>query len=96
AILCLCPDIRFLIFDAHSQILAARSPYFAIVLFNNWVKRISFDEHRVPIILELLIAVNELILENLIDHLEDYLIEHYTKELEENFATQRKLHYAPK
>ncbi|KAG9286911.1 hypothetical protein G9A89_000040 [Geosiphon pyriformis] len=102
-------------FQSHSQILAARSPYFAIALSSNWVKRenntiifakpnispkifeiiliyiykgeISLDEHGVPIILELLVAADEFILENLIDPLEDYLIEHHSKELEENFVT---------
>ncbi|KAG9285286.1 hypothetical protein G9A89_001420 [Geosiphon pyriformis] len=48
---------------------------------------ISLNEHRPLTILELLIATDELILEKLINHLEDYLIEHHAKELEENFAT---------
>ncbi|KAG9305716.1 hypothetical protein G9A89_005114 [Geosiphon pyriformis] len=102
-------------FHVHSQILAARSSYFAIALSGDWVKRenntiifskpnispdifdvilryiysgeISLNEHGPLTILELLIAADELILEKLIDHLEDYLIEHYAKELEENFAT---------
>ncbi|KAG9289094.1 hypothetical protein G9A89_022403 [Geosiphon pyriformis] len=107
------PDIRT--FHVHSQILAARSSYFAIALFSNCVKRenntivlskpnisphifemilryiysdeISLNEHGVLKILELLIAADEFILEHLIDHLEDYLVEHHAKELEENFAT---------
>ncbi|KAG9302999.1 hypothetical protein G9A89_006216 [Geosiphon pyriformis] len=110
------PNIRT--FQAHSQILAARSPYFAVALSSNWVKRenntiifskpnispnifeiilryiyngeISLDEHRLPTILEFLVTADELILENLIDYLEDYLIEHRAKELEENFATLQK------
>ncbi|KAG9297437.1 hypothetical protein G9A89_020838 [Geosiphon pyriformis] len=105
-------------FRAHSQILAARSPYFTVAFSNKWVKRdnntiifakpnistdifekiiryiyngeISLDEHQVPIILELLVAADELILENLIDHLEDYLIEHHAKELEKNFVTLQR------
>ncbi|KAG9299151.1 hypothetical protein G9A89_002522 [Geosiphon pyriformis] len=110
------PDIRT--FYAHSQILAARSPYFAVALSSNWIKRenniiifpkpnispkifeiilryiyngeISLDKHGVPTILELLVTADELILENIIDHLEDYLIENRAKELEENFATLQK------
>ncbi|KAG9294776.1 hypothetical protein G9A89_004051 [Geosiphon pyriformis] len=105
-------------FQAHSQILAARSPYFAVALSSNWIKRenntiifakpnislnifevilryiyngeISLDKHEVTTILELLIIADELILENFIEHLEDYLIEHRAKELEENFATLHK------
>ncbi|KAG9292154.1 hypothetical protein G9A89_005298 [Geosiphon pyriformis] len=107
------PNIRT--FHVHSQILAARSSYFAIALSNDWVKRenntivfskpnisphifevilryiysgeISLNEHGVLTILELLIAADELILENLINHLEDYLIGQQAKELKENFAT---------
>ncbi|KAG9302531.1 hypothetical protein G9A89_007235 [Geosiphon pyriformis] len=110
------PNIRT--FQAHSQILAARSPYFAVALSSNWIKRenniiifpkpnispkifeiilryiyngeISLDKHGVPTILEVLVTADELILENMIDHLEDYLIEHRAKELEENFATLQK------
>ncbi|KAG9299150.1 hypothetical protein G9A89_002521 [Geosiphon pyriformis] len=110
------PNIRT--FHAHSQILAARSPYFAVALSSNWIKRenniiifpkpnispkifeiilryiyngeISLDKHGVPTILELLVTADELILENIIDHLEDYLIENRAKELEENFATLQK------
>ncbi|KAG9288256.1 hypothetical protein G9A89_021287 [Geosiphon pyriformis] len=51
---------------------------------------ISLDKHGVPTILELLVIADELILENFIDPLEDYLIEHHAKELEENFATLQK------
>ncbi|KAG9284686.1 hypothetical protein G9A89_003646 [Geosiphon pyriformis] len=108
-------------FRAHSQILAARLPYFTVAFSNKWVKRenntiifakpnistdifekiiryiyngeISLDEHGVPIILELLVVANELILENLIDHLEDYLIEYHAKDLEENFAILHKISY---
>ncbi|KAG9293260.1 hypothetical protein G9A89_010631 [Geosiphon pyriformis] len=107
------PNIK--IFHAHSQILAARSPYFAVALSSNWVKKenntiifakpnispkifdiilryiyngeISLDKHEVPTILELLVTADELILENLIDHLEDYLIEYNAEELEENIDT---------
>ncbi|KAG9292660.1 hypothetical protein G9A89_003411 [Geosiphon pyriformis] len=112
------PNIRT--FHAHSQILAARSPYFAVALSSNWIKRekntiifpkpnispkifeiilrqgyiyngeISLDKHGVPTILEVLVTADELILENIIDHLEDYLIENRAKELEENFATLQK------
>ncbi|KAG9292656.1 hypothetical protein G9A89_003407 [Geosiphon pyriformis] len=110
------PNIRT--FQAHSQILAARSPYFAVALSSNWIKRenntiilpkpnispkifeiilryiyngeISLDKHGVPTILEVLVTADELILENMIDHLEDYLIEHRAKELEVNFATLQK------
>ncbi|KAG9293401.1 hypothetical protein G9A89_006686 [Geosiphon pyriformis] len=110
------PNIRN--FHAHSQILAARSPYFAVALSSNWVKRenntiiftnpnispkifeitlryiyygeISLNEDGAPIILELLIAADELILENIIDPLEDYLIGHHLKELQENFVTWQK------
>ncbi|KAG9301466.1 hypothetical protein G9A89_018138 [Geosiphon pyriformis] len=110
------PNIRT--FHAHSQILAARSPYFAVALSGNWIKRenntiifnkpnispnifeiilryiyngeISLDKHAVPTILELLVTADELILEKIIDLLEDYLIEHHAKELEENFATLQK------
>ncbi|KAG9288259.1 hypothetical protein G9A89_021290 [Geosiphon pyriformis] len=110
------PNIRT--FQAHSQILAARSPYFAVALSSNCVKRenntiifdkpnispkifeiilryiyngeISLDKHGVPTILELLVIADELIPENFIDPLEEYLIEHHAKELEENFATLQK------
>ncbi|KAG9290980.1 hypothetical protein G9A89_000135 [Geosiphon pyriformis] len=102
-------------FHAHTQILAARSLYFAKALSNDSVKRenniiilantnisarifevilryiyngeISLKEHGILTILELLIAADELILKNLIDYLEEYLIENHTKELEENFAS---------
>ncbi|KAG9290163.1 hypothetical protein G9A89_010469 [Geosiphon pyriformis] len=105
-------------FHAHSQILAARSPYFAVALSSNWIKRekniiifpkpnispkifeiilryiyngeISLDKHGVPTILEFLVTADELILEDMIDHLEDYLIEHRAKELKENFTTLQK------
>ncbi|KAG9295297.1 hypothetical protein G9A89_021228 [Geosiphon pyriformis] len=110
------PNIRT--FQAHSQILAARSPYFAVALSSNWIKRenntiifskpnifpnifeiilryiyngeISLDKHEVTTILELLVIADELILENFIELLEEYLIEHHAKELEENFATLQK------
>ncbi|KAG9307825.1 hypothetical protein G9A89_023390 [Geosiphon pyriformis] len=110
------PNIRT--FHAHSQILAARSPYFAVALSSNWVKRenntiifakpnilpnifeiiltyiyngeISLDKHDVPTILQLLVTADELIIENLIDTVEDYLIEHHPKELEKSFATLHK------
>ncbi|KAG9298593.1 hypothetical protein G9A89_006582 [Geosiphon pyriformis] len=112
-------DIRT--FHAHSQILVAKSPYFAVALSRNWIKRenntfiftkpnffpklfkiilryiyndeISLDKHGVPTILELLATTDELILENIIDHLEDYLIKHRAKELEENFATLQKISF---
>ncbi|KAG9288260.1 hypothetical protein G9A89_021291 [Geosiphon pyriformis] len=45
---------------------------------------------KIPTILELLVIADELILENFIDPLEEYLIEHHAKELEENFATLQK------
>ncbi|KAG9305127.1 hypothetical protein G9A89_001237 [Geosiphon pyriformis] len=77
------PNIRT--FHGHSQILAARSPYFAI--YNG---EISLDKHGVSTILELLVTADELIPEKIIDPLEDYLIEHHAKELEENFATLQK------
>ncbi|KAG9301909.1 hypothetical protein G9A89_004589 [Geosiphon pyriformis] len=110
------PNIRT--FNAHSPILAARSPYFAVALSSNGIKRennaiifakpnispnifeiilryiyngeISLDKHGIPTILELLVTADELILENLIEHLEAYLIEHHVKELEENFAILQK------
>ncbi|KAG9297877.1 hypothetical protein G9A89_000639, partial [Geosiphon pyriformis] len=41
-------------------------------------------------ILEFLVTADELILENLIDLLEDYLIKHHAKELEKNFAILQK------
>ncbi|KAG9302967.1 hypothetical protein G9A89_022384 [Geosiphon pyriformis] len=41
--------------------------------------------------LKLLVTANELILENLIDLLEDYLIQHYAKELEKNFITLQNI-----
>ncbi|KAG9300188.1 hypothetical protein G9A89_002634 [Geosiphon pyriformis] len=105
-------------FHAHSQILAARSSYFAVALSSNWVKRenntiifskpnispqmfevilrhiysgeILLDEYEVPIIIELLVAADELIMEDLISHLEDYLIEQYEEEMKENFFTLRE------
>ncbi|KAG9294310.1 hypothetical protein G9A89_001815 [Geosiphon pyriformis] len=110
------PNIRT--FHAHSPILAARSPYFAVALSSNGIKRennpiifdkpnispkifeiilryiyngeISLDKHEVSTILELLVTADELILEKIIDPLEDYLIEHRAKELEENFAILQK------
>ncbi|KAG9302968.1 hypothetical protein G9A89_022385, partial [Geosiphon pyriformis] len=51
---------------------------------------ISFNKHEVLTILELLATADELILENFIEPLEDYLIEHHEKNLEENFATLQK------
>ncbi|KAG9298578.1 hypothetical protein G9A89_004286 [Geosiphon pyriformis] len=51
---------------------------------------ISLDKHKVSTILELLVTADELILENLIDHLEDYLIKHHAKEFEKNFAILQK------
>ncbi|KAG9291326.1 hypothetical protein G9A89_003978 [Geosiphon pyriformis] len=72
------PNIKT--FHAHSQILAAKSPYFAIAL-------------SMPTILELLVTADELILENLIDTIEDYLIEHHPKELEKSFATLHNISF---
>ncbi|KAG9297876.1 hypothetical protein G9A89_000638 [Geosiphon pyriformis] len=92
-------------FHAHTQILAARSLYFAKALSNDSVKRENnniilantnisariFEVIlRILTILELLIAADELILKNLIDYLQDYLIENHTKELEKNFASLHK------
>ncbi|KAG9306455.1 hypothetical protein G9A89_003565 [Geosiphon pyriformis] len=105
-------------FHAHSQILAARSSYFAVALSSNWVKRenntiifskpnispqmfevilryiysgeILLDEYEVPIIVELLVAADVLIMEDLISHLEDYLIKQHEEELKENFFTLRE------
>ncbi|KAG9306430.1 hypothetical protein G9A89_003540 [Geosiphon pyriformis] len=54
---------------------------------------INLDEYGVSKILELIVAAEELILENLINHLEDYLIEHHAKELKENFLTLRETSY---
>ncbi|KAG9286310.1 hypothetical protein G9A89_014297 [Geosiphon pyriformis] len=110
------PNIKT--FHAHSPILAARSPYFAVALSSNGIKRenntiifdkpnispkifdiilryiyngeISLDKHEVSTILELLVTTDELLLEKIIDPLEDHLIEHRAKELEENFATLQK------
>ncbi|KAG9290158.1 hypothetical protein G9A89_010464 [Geosiphon pyriformis] len=107
------PNIRS--FNVHSQILAARSSYFAVALSSGDFKRenktivfskpnisphifevilryiysgeISLNEHGALTILELLIVADELILENLIDLLEDYLIEHHATDLEKNFTT---------
>ncbi|KAG9290157.1 hypothetical protein G9A89_010463 [Geosiphon pyriformis] len=72
-----------------------------MALSGDWVKRenntIVFSKPNISpdifevivryIYSELLIAADELILKKLIDHLKDYLIEHYAKELEETFAT---------
>ncbi|KAG9300186.1 hypothetical protein G9A89_002632 [Geosiphon pyriformis] len=46
-----------------------------------------FLEHGILAILELLVAADELSLKNLTNYLEDYLIEHHAKMLEENFAS---------
>ncbi|KAG9295534.1 hypothetical protein G9A89_016632 [Geosiphon pyriformis] len=63
---------------------------FEIILRYIYNGEISLDKHEVPTILELLVTADELILENIIDHLEDYLIEHRAKELEKNFAILQK------
>ncbi|KAG9292097.1 hypothetical protein G9A89_017997 [Geosiphon pyriformis] len=74
------PNIR--IFHAHSQILSARSPYFAVALSIIFITgEISLHKHGVLTILELLVIADELILENFIDPLEDYLIQYHAKEL---------------
>ncbi|KAG9300204.1 hypothetical protein G9A89_002650 [Geosiphon pyriformis] len=49
--------------------------------------KISLEEHGILTILELLVAADELILKNLINYLEDYLIEYHAKQLVENFAS---------
>ncbi|KAG9306432.1 hypothetical protein G9A89_003542 [Geosiphon pyriformis] len=54
---------------------------------------IELDEYGVPIILELLVAAEELILEDLISHLEDYLIKQHEEELKENFLTSHETSY---
>ncbi|KAG9306436.1 hypothetical protein G9A89_003546 [Geosiphon pyriformis] len=60
---------------------------FEVILRYLYSGEISLKEYGVPKILELLIIADELILENLINHLESYLIENHAKELEENFAS---------
>ncbi|KAG9300218.1 hypothetical protein G9A89_002664 [Geosiphon pyriformis] len=108
-------------FHAHTQILAARSSYFALALSKDSFRRknniilltkpnispnifevalryiyngeISIDKFKVSEILELLIVANEFILENLINYLEDYIIEHHEKELKENFANLHEISF---
>ncbi|KAG9300219.1 hypothetical protein G9A89_002665 [Geosiphon pyriformis] len=60
---------------------------FEVIIRYIYLGEISLNKYGIPIILGLLIAADELLLENLINHLEDYLIEHYAKELKENFAS---------
>ncbi|KAG9300208.1 hypothetical protein G9A89_002654 [Geosiphon pyriformis] len=60
---------------------------FEVVLRYIYNGEISLEEHGILAILELLVAADELSLKNLTNYLEDYLIEHHAKMLEENFAS---------
>jgi len=44
------------------------------------------SEYGVPTLIDILIAADELILEALIDYIQDYLIEHYSDAMKQNFA----------
>src|SRR2546421_10971073 len=48
--------------------------------------QIPLSEYGVPTLLDILIAADELILEELIDYLQDYLIKHYNNDMKQNFA----------
>ncbi|KAG9306461.1 hypothetical protein G9A89_003571 [Geosiphon pyriformis] len=63
---------------------------FEMILRYLYSGEISLKEYGVPIILELLVAADELIMEDLISHLEDYLIKQHEEELKENFFTLRE------
>ncbi|KAG9300185.1 hypothetical protein G9A89_002631 [Geosiphon pyriformis] len=100
-----CSDIRVIAgdgpntitFHAHGLVLATRSRILPlpslVILRYMYSGEIELDEYGVPIILEFFVAAEELILEKLINHLEDYLIEHHAKELKENFLTLRETSY---
>ncbi|KAG9306428.1 hypothetical protein G9A89_003538 [Geosiphon pyriformis] len=66
---------------------------FEVILRYMYSGEIELNKYEVPKILELIVAAEELILEKLINHLEDYLIEHHAKELKENFLTLRETSY---
>jgi hypothetical protein len=45
------------------------------------------SDHGIPTILDFLVAADELVLEDLIDHLQTYLIEQHPNDLKKNFAS---------
>src|SRR5579863_565427 len=47
---------------------------------------IALSEYNVSTLLEILIAADELILETLIDYIQDYIIEHHSEDMRQNFA----------
>src|SRR6266487_4149591 len=62
------------------------------MVITNYVKRyiysgeITLSEYGVSTILDILISADELILEALIDHVQDYIIENYSDDMKQNFA----------
>src|SRR6266487_1293024 len=62
------------------------------MVITNYVKRyiysgeIILSEYGISTLLDILIAADELILEALIDHVQDYIIENYSNEMRQNFA----------
>ncbi|KAG9306458.1 hypothetical protein G9A89_003568 [Geosiphon pyriformis] len=63
---------------------------FEVIIRYIYSGEILLDEYEVPIVVELLVAADELIMEDLISHLEDYLIKQHEEELKENFFTLRE------
>ncbi|KAG9306451.1 hypothetical protein G9A89_003561 [Geosiphon pyriformis] len=102
------------IFEAHSAILIARSPYFALALSSDWVKReenvihfkkpnispkvfdlilkyiysgeITLTNIEISLMLELLIAADELVLEEFVEHLQEILIEDFQESQKQKFS----------
>ena len=48
--------------------------------------KIDLSDHGVPTLLDLLVAADELILEDLIEYIQEYLLEQYSESMVENFT----------
>ncbi|GBB93020.1 hypothetical protein RclHR1_00210016 [Rhizophagus clarus] len=66
---------------AHSNILCIRSQYFRAAFSNEWAEKkgVLLKNLQGPDVLKLLIAVDELNIQQLISHIQEYLIEHQTE-----------------
>ncbi|CAG8698463.1 16327_t:CDS:2, partial [Dentiscutata heterogama] len=82
------PDVKE--FNAHSNVLHARSPYFKVALSNKWANRnngiLDLTDQSSTNILALLVACDELMLDKLVDHVQKHLINQEASWLQKNFV----------
>src|SRR5579863_1019352 len=52
---------------------------------------VNLADHGIPTILDFLVTADELILEDLIDYLQAYLIENHSDDLKQNFASLHRI-----